>query len=688
MKNFYFSSFILFFAITGLFIQPISGLTPARDNTGDWSGTFQIDMPGYCTISSTINMKFQQNGNAITGNYNYKITNTKIHDSDYGIDCKLDFSGYTTGTVSSSSITLNFDSWIMKGSFTSDLMSLSMSDSGINASLKLSRTSSPTSGTGEQKEEHEQTIDAYYDEYKEDAIRSLNDGNFNKAIIYFEKIIGLVPENYFGWYGKGIALLALGKYSQSITNLNEAIERNPTKVDIWKAGGDAYYKLKDCNKAYSYYSKGLDIDPSNSGLKTYQSLAQKCATNLEATKETGNTQCHELHHAEKYEESIVCFQSLIQKDPNNAIAWAGLGKALYEEGEYQEAIVWLEKAFQNNQMKDEVKEELRDLYKHFADEFLFYGEIEKSVLILKRWQHIEPDRIEPIVALGDIYLQNEQKEDAFTAYKEAYEKEPFNTKILRALTEFYLHVEDYQKAKELLEVWKKVVPESEINDSVLIEVYLQNKEYNKVIPYLLEIQNVDPNNDQNALKLAMAYTAIKEYDKALDALGGVYFSELPQTQLGIAAIYFQQNDYENSLLWLKKIWFENNENLDSDTKLKASILIEEIQKKGIGVEQELLDKMYGDTKLVKKLPDWLKNNARWWAENKIDDDSFLNGIKSLIDQGVIRVPDVKHDESEEKTELPEWVKRNAKWWADGIISDKEFRNTIEFLVNKGIIRIG
>ena len=98
-----------------------------------------------------------------------------------------------------------------------------------------------------------------------------------KAIIYFEKIIGLVPENYFGWYGKGIALSALGKYTQSITNLNEAIERNPSKVDIWKAAGDAYYKLKDCNKSYSYYSKALDIDPNNSGLKTYQSLAQKCA---------------------------------------------------------------------------------------------------------------------------------------------------------------------------------------------------------------------------------------------------------------------------------------------------------------------------------------------------------------------------------------------------------------------------
>ena len=30
------------------------------------------------------------------------------------------------------------------------------------------------------------------------------------------------------------------------------------------------------------------------------------------------------------------------------------------------------------------------------------------------------------------------------------------------------------------------------------------------------------------------------------------------------------------------------------------------------------------------VPAWVKNNAGWWADGQIDDDSFVSGIKYLI----------------------------------------------------------
>jgi hypothetical protein len=36
--------------------------------------------------------------------------------------------------------------------------------------------------------------------------------------------------------------------------------------------------------------------------------------------------------------------------------------------------------------------------------------------------------------------------------------------------------------------------------------------------------------------------------------------------------------------------------------------------------------------------------------------------------------------------VPDWVKNNAKWWADGIISENDFINEIKYLVEKGIIK--
>ena len=37
------------------------------------------------------------------------------------------------------------------------------------------------------------------------------------------------------------------------------------------------------------------------------------------------------------------------------------------------------------------------------------------------------------------------------------------------------------------------------------------------------------------------------------------------------------------------------------------------------------------------IPDWIKNNAGWWADGQIDDGSFVSGLQFLIKEGVIKV---------------------------------------------------
>jgi len=37
------------------------------------------------------------------------------------------------------------------------------------------------------------------------------------------------------------------------------------------------------------------------------------------------------------------------------------------------------------------------------------------------------------------------------------------------------------------------------------------------------------------------------------------------------------------------------------------------------------------------VPEWIKNNAGWWAEGTLDDDSFLNGMKYLIENDIMQI---------------------------------------------------
>jgi hypothetical protein len=84
------------------------------------------------------------------------------------------------------------------------------------------------------------------------------------------------------------------------------------------------------------------------------------------------------------------------------------------------------------------------------------------------------------------------------------------------------------------------------------------------------------------------------------------------------------------------------------------------------------------------IPFWVKNNAGWWADGTIDDDSFVQGIQFLIKENILKIPSTTQGTSS-GNEVPSWVKNNAGWWADGTIDDLTFLSGIEYLVNEGII---
>ncbi len=86
-----------------------------------------------------------------------------------------------------------------------------------------------------------------------------------------------------------------------------------------------------------------------------------------------------------------------------------------------------------------------------------------------------------------------------------------------------------------------------------------------------------------------------------------------------------------------------------------------------------------------KIPLWIKNNAKWWVDDTIDDDTFTTGIEFLIKENIINVSSNIGDST--SGEIPSWVKNNAKWWAEGTISEDDFVSGIEYLVNQGIISV-
>jgi len=86
------------------------------------------------------------------------------------------------------------------------------------------------------------------------------------------------------------------------------------------------------------------------------------------------------------------------------------------------------------------------------------------------------------------------------------------------------------------------------------------------------------------------------------------------------------------------------------------------------------------------IPEWVKNNARWWADGNIDDSTFGTGIEFMIKEGIISVPATEKKEGTSAV-IPDWVRNNADWWSQGLISDDDFAGGLQYLIANGIIAV-
>jgi len=88
---------------------------------------------------------------------------------------------------------------------------------------------------------------------------------------------------------------------------------------------------------------------------------------------------------------------------------------------------------------------------------------------------------------------------------------------------------------------------------------------------------------------------------------------------------------------------------------------------------------------AENVPEWVKNTAGWWADDKISEEEFVNAIEFLVKENIMQVN--VSQTSETTQSVPEWVKNTAGWWSTDAISETEFVNAIAYMVKVGIISI-
>ena len=59
----------------------------------------------------------------------------------------------------------------------------------------------------------------------------------------------------------------------------------------------------------------------------------------------------------------------------------------------------------------------------------------------------------------------------------------------------------------------------------------------------------------------------------------------------------------------------------------------------------------------------------------------------MANENIINIPTFQNEIHDTVKEAPEWIKNNAKWLADNLITEEEFVEGIQFMVKQKIIKV-
>ncbi|MEK6929562.1 MAG: M57 family metalloprotease, partial [Thermoproteota archaeon] len=69
---------------------------------------------------------------------------------------------------------------------------------------------------------------------------------------------------------------------------------------------------------------------------------------------------------------------------------------------------------------------------------------------------------------------------------------------------------------------------------------------------------------------------------------------------------------------------------------------------------------------------------------QIKDSEFVSALLFMIENKIIQIP-LAETKSEMDDKIPDWIRTNASWWAENTINDQEFVSGIQYMIEKGII---
>ena len=89
----------------------------------------------------------------------------------------------------------------------------------------------------------------------------MSTGQLEKAVINYNRAVGLNPDFAEAYNNRGIAHRSLGKFNEAVSDYDRAIELNPNFAEAYNNRGTVYGTLSRFNQAVSDYNRAVELNP-------------------------------------------------------------------------------------------------------------------------------------------------------------------------------------------------------------------------------------------------------------------------------------------------------------------------------------------------------------------------------------------------------------------------------------------
>ena len=220
------------------------------------------------------------------------------------------------------------------------------------------------------------------------------------------------------------------------------------------------------------------------------------------------------HNPDEIRKATDLFEQAIDKDPNFALAYAGLADAsdrMY--GESKESV-WAQKATLAAQQAERLSSTLPEVHLALGSVYSTTGKNAQAITELKRALELAPNSDDAYRRLGDAYLASGQADQAIGAYKNAVAANPYFWWNHNSLGKAYLELGDAAKAMEPFQKVVELASDNPIGYENIGTVHFRQGRWLEAIPHFQKGLSLAPDAPTYS-NLGTCYFFLRRYDDSV-----------------------------------------------------------------------------------------------------------------------------------------------------------------------------